>query len=100
MRWTPGHHWFPLLLLLFAVPTNHLPAPQSAGEQNEATWGEECLKPCSGEKCNKVAKMMEHLVDFTVDPCDDFYAFSCSAKHVEGRALSPVGRSSTRRKTS
>ena len=23
---------------------------------------------------------MEHLVDFTVDPCDDFFAFSCSAK--------------------
>jgi len=82
MRSIPGHHLLPLLLLLFAVPTNHLPAPQSSStdKPDEATWGEECLNPCSGEKCNKVAKMMEHLVDFTVDPCDDFFAFSCSAK--------------------
>jgi hypothetical protein len=73
-------HLFPILLLLFAAPTNHLPAPQSTVKPAETTWGEECLNPCSGEKCNKVAKMMHHLVDFAVDPCDDFFAFSCSAK--------------------
>jgi len=64
-----------------------LAAPQPAREgrvigsgSDGATWGEECGNPCSGEKCDKVAKMMEHLVDFSVDPCDDFFAFSCSAK--------------------
>ena len=47
-----------------------------------STWsgGEECRNPCSGQKCNEVAEMMKHLVDFTVDPCQDFFAFSCSAK--------------------
>jgi len=74
--------WLALFLVSFG-----LAAPQPARESrvigsgsDEASWGEECLNPCSGEKCNKVAKMMEHLVDFTVDPCDDFFAFSCSAK--------------------
>ena len=42
--------------------------------------GEECGNPCSGQKCDEVAKMMNHLIDFTVDPCHDFFAFSCSAK--------------------
>merc|ERR1719458_748030 len=79
-RWTSSHHMFLLLLLFFPVPTNHLPAPQATVKPDEATWGRECLNPCSGEKCDKVAKMMEHLVDFTVDPCDAFFAFSCSAK--------------------
>merc|ERR1712130_596022 len=82
MRWIPDHHLLPLLLLLFAGPTNPLPSPQSSStaKPDEATWGEECLNPCSGEKCDKAAKLMEHLIDFTVDPCDDFFAFSCSAK--------------------
>jgi len=73
-----------LRLALFLVSLG-LAAPHPAREgrvigSDGATWGEECLNPCSGDKCNKVAKMMEHLVDFAVDPCDDFYAFSCSAK--------------------
>ena len=29
MSWIPGYHLFHLLLLLFAAPTNHLPAPRS-----------------------------------------------------------------------
>merc|ERR1712130_920103 len=73
MRLLPGLHFSPLLFFFF-------PAPQATVKPDEASWGEKCLNPCSGEKCNKVAKMMEHLVDFTVDPCDDFFAFSCSAK--------------------
>ena len=40
----------------------------------------ECLQPCKGEKCEEMAKMMEHLIDFSVDPCEDFFAFSCSTK--------------------
>ena len=35
-----------------------------------------------------MAKMMEHLIDFSVDPCEDFFAFSCSAK-TRG-TISPV----------
>merc|ERR1719264_293745 len=42
--------------------------------------GEECANPCSGQKCAEVAMMMNHLIDFTVDPCHDFFAFSCRAK--------------------
>ena len=43
-------------------------------------FGSECLNPCKGERCEEMAKMMEHLIDFSVDPCEDFFAFSCSAK--------------------
>ena len=28
----------------------------------------------------EMAKLMEHLIDPTIDPCDDFFAFACSAK--------------------
>ena len=59
---------------------NFRTSPGNASDTTEATWGEECLNPCSGEKCDKVAKMIEHLIDSSVDPCDDFFAFSCSAK--------------------
>merc|ERR1711971_858838 len=73
---------FALLLVSLGLGAPH-PAREGRvidSGSDEATWGEECLNPCSGEECNKVAKIMEHLVDFTVDPCDDFFAFSCSAK--------------------
>ena len=52
------------------------------------TYGSECLNPCKGERCEEMAKMMEHLIDFSVDPCEDFFAFSCSAK-TRG-TISPV----------
>ena len=42
--------------------------------------GEQCKKPCSGESCVEMAKLMENLIDLTVDPCEDFFAFACSAK--------------------
>ena len=53
-----------------------------SGLEKEEVWngGEKCEKPCSGESCVEMAALMEHLVDFTVDPCDDFFAFACSAK--------------------
>ena len=40
----------------------------------------ECRQPCEGERCEEMAKMMEHFIDFSVDPFEDFFAFSCSAK--------------------
>ena len=59
--------------------------PGSGLGEEEESWnvGETCEKPCSGESCMELAKLMENLIDFTVDPCDDFFAFACSAKTRE-----------------
>merc|ERR1711962_839022 len=45
--------------------------------------GEPCEKPCSGPSCSEMSALMENLIDLTVDPCDDFFAFACSAKTRE-----------------
>ena len=49
-------------------------------DQSAFTAGKTCTKPCSGESCKNVAKMLGHLIDFSIDPCRDFFAFSCSSK--------------------
>jgi len=55
---------------------------EGSGLKEEFLWngGEKCEKPCSGESCTEMANLMENLIDLTVDPCQDFFAFACSAK--------------------
>ena len=55
--------WCLLICLLLDLLVNALPM-----------YGSECLQPCKGERCEEMAKMMEHLIDFSVDPCEDFFA--------------------------
>ena len=50
------------------------------GDQTAFTAGKTCTNPCSGESCTNLAKMLGHLIDFSIDPCRDFFAFSCSSK--------------------
>ena len=49
-------------------------------DQSAFSAGQTCTKPCSGPDCSKVKAMLGHLIDFSVDPCRDFFAFACSTK--------------------
>ena len=40
---------------------------------------EECQE-CSGPECDEMGKLLNYLIDPTVDPCDDFFAYACSVK--------------------
>ena len=71
--------WCLLICLLLDLLVNALPM-----------YGSQCLQPCKGERCEEMAKMMEHLIDFSVDPCEDFFAFSCSTKTRGTRSPVPL----------
>ena len=71
-----------LLLSLLVAFTLSGPAPEGRGGlrsidnsknsgANTQPGGEQCHK-CSGPECNEMGKLLNHLIDPTVDPCDDF----------------------------
>merc|ERR1719348_1823269 len=52
------------------------------GERCEYTWMKQCENPCSDEDCLRVKTTVDFLMDTDVDPCDDFFAFSCRASGI------------------
>jgi len=56
------------------------------GETCEYTWMKHCENPCSDEDCLRVKTTVDFLMDKDIDPCEDFFAFSCRAS---GRGVKP-----------
>ncbi len=55
-----------------AVGMNETEVSYNGNNENEANEN-----ICSSDECKTVAKYIKNSMDETVDPCDDFYTFSC-----------------------
>ena len=57
----------------------------------EGGEGEHCESVCRTESCEELAKTVDAAMDTSIDPCDDFYSFSCGG-WVKANPI-PPGRS-------
>lgn len=80
-----------LLIILFVILIIMISSKSSPSFDGTESDQQGKMNDCqSSEECIKVSMQMTSFLDPSIDPCDDFYSFSCDG-WIEKNPIQPTG---------